>query len=33
MSIGKHVARFLNYCAVERQLSENTLQAYRTIIR
>jgi integrase/recombinase XerD len=28
MSIGKHVARFLNYCAVERQLSENTLQAY-----
>jgi len=28
MSIGKHVSLFLNYCAVERQLSENTLQAY-----
>jgi integrase/recombinase XerD len=28
MSIGKSISRFLNYCTVERQLSENTLQAY-----
>lgn len=28
MTIAQHIARFLNYCRVERQLSENTLQAY-----
>lgn len=28
MSIGKQIERFLKYCAVERQLSENTRQAY-----
>lgn len=28
MSIAKQIGRFLNYCAVERQLSENTRQAY-----
>jgi integrase/recombinase XerD len=29
MSLVKQANRFLNYCAVERQLSENTLHAYR----
>lgn len=28
MSVAKPISLFLNYCAVERQLSENTLQAY-----
>ena len=28
MNIGKSTKRFLDYCAVERQLSENTLQSY-----
>jgi integrase/recombinase XerD len=28
MSLGKQIGKFLSYCAVERQLSENTLQAY-----
>jgi hypothetical protein len=28
MSIRRHVDQFLKYCTVERQLSENTLQAY-----
>lgn len=28
MSIRRHVDQFLRYCTVERQLSENTLQAY-----
>lgn len=29
MNLGKQTARFLDYCAVERQLSENTREAYR----
>jgi site-specific recombinase XerD len=28
MSLGKAIKKFINYCAVERQLSQNTLQAY-----
>jgi integrase/recombinase XerD len=28
MSVGKKITLFLSYCRVERQLSENTLQAY-----
>src|SRR4051794_12290594 len=28
MSLAKQIKMFLHYCAVERQLSENTLQAY-----
>ncbi|MGJ5175296.1 tyrosine-type recombinase/integrase [Bradyrhizobium oligotrophicum] len=28
MSIGKYAKLFVDYCAIERQLSENTLQAY-----
>ena len=29
MSLARWATKFLNYCLVERQLSENTLQAYR----
>ena len=29
MSLARWTTKFLNYCMVERQLSENTVQAYR----